>query len=295
MEERIRSDLAMEQMEANHLSGDGIAVKEERIGNLYFHRLSIREEAAAKRLQKPCGNYLTIEFGRISRIEEATEGAFLSLLSKELRRMAEILCGREINGEFQVFVAGLGNASLTADAVGPLVVKKLSATRHLKLAEPDLYEKLGCASLSCLSVGVLGQTGVETAELLSGVVRAIRPHLVLVVDALAARECDHLFSSLQLSDAGIEPGSGVGNHRTALTKDTLGLPVLSLGIPTVVNSATLVREALSKGGVEESDMILALLSNQKSFFVSPKDSDFLVEQAATLISRAIRRAFTPGL
>ena len=119
--------------------------------------------------------------------------------------------------------------------------------------------------------------------------------LVLVVDALAARECDHLFSSLQLSDAGIEPGSGVGNHRTALTKDTLGLPVLSLGIPTVVNSATLVREALSKGGVEESDMILALLSNQKSFFVSPKDSDFLVEQAATLISRAIRRAFTPGL
>ena len=295
MEERIRSDLALEQLDADKLPKKGITVKEESIGKLYLHRLSIEDGEAATRLQKPCGQYLTIGFGRISRLDEATENALLELLSKELQETAKRLCARKLDGEFHLFVAGLGNASLTADAIGPLVVKKLSATRHLKMIEPGLYQKLGCVSLSCLSTGVLGQTGVESAELLCGVVQKIRPHLVLVVDALAARECDHLFASIQLSDAGIEPGSGVGNHRTALTKETLGLPVISIGLPTVVNSATLVREALAKGGVGESELLSALLANQKSFFVSPKDSDFLVEQSASLLSGAIRRAFTPGL
>lgn len=295
MLQNMRSDLALEQLDQKELLGGGISIKEERVGKLSLHRLSIWNEEAAARLQKPCGNYLTVEFGRISRMDDATERELIGTLSGELRSMAKTLTGREVDGEFQVFVAGLGNASLTADAIGPLSVEKLSATRHLLRMEPELYRRLNCASLSCIPAGVLGQTGLESAEVLEGIVRVTRPHLVLVVDALAARECDHLFSSLQLSDAGIEPGSGVGNHRTALTKESLGVPVVSLGLPTVVNSATLVREALSKGGVDESELLSALLANQKSFFVSPKDSDFLVEQSAILISAVIQKAFTPGL
>ena len=294
-EERMRSDLALEQLDDSASGKAGVEVKREEIGKLCLHRLSIQTEEAAARLRKPKGNYLTLEFGRVSRLDRESERTLLDLLAKELKSLAKELTNREVDGEFHLFVAGLGNASLTADAVGPLTVEKLSATRHLRRAEPELYKTLGCASLSCLSPGVLGQTGVESAELLLGVVREIRPHLVLVVDALAARECDHLFSSIQLSDAGIEPGSGVGNHRAALSRETLGVPVLSLGLPTVVNSATLVKEALSKSGVEESDLLSALLSNQKSFFVLPKDSDFLVEQSASLLAAAIRRAFTPGL
>ena len=295
MKESIRSDLALEQLGEDKGRTEGIEVGGQEFGNLRLHRLAIKTETAAKRLQKPCGRYLTIEFGRVSHLDRETERRLLDLLAHELKNLAKSLTGREVDGEFRLFVAGLGNASLTADAIGPLAVEKLSATRHLQQIEPALYKTLGCASLACLSPGVLGQTGVESAELLLGLVREISPHLVLVIDALAARECDHLFSSIQLSDAGIEPGSGVGNHRAALSGETLGVPVVSIGVPTVVNSATLVREALAKGGVEESDLLSSLLSNQKSFFVSPKDSDFLVEQSSRLIAAAIKRAFTPGL
>ena len=295
MKEEMRSDLALEQLGDDAGREEGIEVRREEREGFSLHRLGIITEQAAARLKKPKGNYLTFAFGRVSHLDQAGERQLLDCLAGELKSLAKSRTKREIDGEFRVFVAGLGNASLTADAIGPLVVEKLSATRHLRRAEPELYRRLGCASLSCLSPGVLGQTGVESAELLLGVVRETGPHLVLVVDALAARECDHLFSSIQLSDAGIEPGSGVGNHRAALSEETLGVPVLSLGVPTVVNSATLVKEALAKGGVGESDLLSALLSNQKSFFVSPKDSDFLVEQSALLLANAIKRAFTPGL
>ena len=291
----MRSDLALEQLGDDAGGEEGIDAHCERFGNLSLHRLMIRTDEASVRLRKPKGNYLTFAFGRVSLLDRKTEYALLELLASELKSLAKSLTNREVDGEFRLFVAGLGNASLTADAIGPLAVEKLSATRHLRKAEPELYKSLGCASVSCLSPGVLGQTGVESAELLLGVVREIKPHLVLVVDALAARECDHLFASIQLSDAGIEPGSGVGNHRAALSHETLGVPVISLGVPTVVNSATLVREALAKSGVGESDLLTALLSNQKSFFVSPKDSDFLVEQSAGLLAAAVKRAFTPGL
>ena len=291
----MRSDLALEQLGDEAGREEGIEMRREELEHLCLHRLSIKTDQASSRLKKPKGNYLTLEFGRVSHLDRKGERQLLDCLAKELKSFAKALTKRDADGEFHLFVAGLGNASLTADAVGPLVVEKLSPTRHLRRAEPELYRRIGCTSVSCLSPGVLGQTGVESAELLLGVVREIKPHLVLVVDALAARECDHLFSSIQLSDAGIEPGSGVGNHRAALSKETLGVPVISLGLPTVVNSATLVREALAKSGVGESDLLSALLSNQKSFFVSPKDSDFLVEQSASLLASAIKHAFTPGL
>lgn len=295
MEEWMRSDLALEQLGDEGGEDEGLEAHCENYGTLSLHRLAIRSESASSRLRKPKGNYLTFAFGRVSLLDREAEKRLLDLLAKELKSLAKSLTNRDVDGEFRLFAAGLGNASLTADAIGPLAVEKLSATRHLRRVEPELYKSLGCASVSCLSPGVLGQTGVESAELLLGVVREIKPHLVLVVDALAARECDHLFSSIQLSDAGIEPGSGVGNHCAALSRETLGIPVISLGVPTVVNSATLVREALAKSGVGESDLLTALLSNQKSFFVSPKDSDFLVEQSATLLAAAVKRAFTPGL
>ena len=139
----------------------------------------------------------------------------------------------------------------------------------------------------------MGQTGIETLELLQGAVDCVKPDLILAVDALAARSCDRLASTLQISDAGIAPGSGVGNHRAPITREAMGVPVIALGVPTVVNSATLVYDALEQAGIEEIGAPLQrVLKNGKSFFVSPKDSDVVTEEASRLLSDAIGAAFT---
>ena len=151
-------------------------------------------------------------------------------------------------------------------------------------------------SLSALSPGVLGQTGIETLELLRGTVRSVRPDVMVVVDALAARSCERLASTVQISDTGISPGSGVGNHRAAINRETVGIPVIVLGVPTVVNSSTLVYDALEQAGIHEiSPPLRHVLENGKSFFVSPKESDVITEAVSGLLSSAINTAFTGGL
>ena len=210
--------------------------------------------------------------------------------------MAEALTGKELNADFEVFVAGLGNAELTADAIGPRTVHLLNATRHLREHEQYLYRIIGCCALSALAPGVLGQTGIETLELLKGAIRYVRPDMIVVVDALAARSCSRLASTVQITDAGIAPGSGVGNHRAAITRETVGVPVVVLGVPTVVNSATLVYDALHEAGIGEiSPELETVLENGKSFFVCPKESDLVTEQVSRLLSDAIGMAFTGNL
>ena len=192
-------------------------------------------------------------------------------------------------------MAGLGNAELTADAIGPKTVGMLTATRHLREHEGGLYRRLGCSSLSAMAPGVLGQTGIETLELLRGAVRFVRPDIVILVDALAARSCDRLAATVQISDVGISPGSGVGNHRSAITRESLGVPVISVGVPTVVNSATLVYDALTEAGIETiDDSLHKVLKSGRSFFVSPKESDVITHEVARLLSRSIALAFTGG-
>ena len=143
---------------------------------------------------------------------------------------------------------------------------------------------------------MLGQTGIETLELLRGAVRYVKPDLVVVIDALAARSCERLASTVQISDAGIKPGSGVGNHRAAITKEALEVPVVVLGVPTVVNSSTLVWDALHEAGIEKiSDPLRRVLENGRSFFVSPKESDVITEQFSRLLANSVSVAFTNGI
>ena len=207
-------------------------------------------------------------------------------------RLNETGVFRKPDPDFSVFVTGLGNAELTADALGPDTVSKLTATRHLREHELPLYREIGCSALSAFAPGVLGQTGIETLELLRGAVRSVKPDLVVAVDALAARSCKRLASTVQLSDAGIVPGSGVGNHRTAITADTLGVPVIALGVPMVVDSSTLVYDALQEAHIDDiSDSLREVLENGRSFFVSPKESDVITRQVSELLARAISMAF----
>ena len=289
-----RSDLACENVSEAELPS-GVDWRRDRMGDFVISRLRIVTQKAAEQLGKPCGNYVTVECGRLTSVSEDAAEHLAYLLAEELREMATRLTGKAPDAEFSVFVAGLGNVELTADAIGPKTVRLLTATRHLREHDGGLYHQLGCSSLSALAPGVLGQTGIETLELLRGAVRYVHPDVVLVIDALAARSCERLAATIQISDTGISPGSGVGNHRSAITKESLGVPVIALGVPTVVNSSTLVYDALEEAGIEEiDDSLRRVLENGKSFFVSPKESDVITHEAAKLFSRTIGLAFTAG-
>ncbi len=295
MDRYDRSDLACESFSSHKELPKGASRSSERIGGFGVLRLRVSSPEASEVLQKPCGSYVTVETGRLGSISDDDADRLAHLLAGELRGLSARLTGRIPDSEFGVFVAGLGNAELTADAIGPKTVGMLTATRHLREHEGGLYRRLGCSSLSAMAPGVLGQTGIETLELLRGAVRFVRPDIVILVDALAARSCDRLAATVQISDVGISPGSGVGNHRSAITRESLGVPVISVGVPTVVNSATLVYDALTEAGIETiDDSLQKVLKSGRSFFVSPKESDVITHEVARLLSRSIALAFTGG-
>ena len=191
-----------------------------------------------------------------------------------------------------VLTVGLGNRDITADALGPKTVDGLLVTRHIKEYKPDIFEKIGQREMSALCPGVVGQTGIETFELIEGAVKRVCPDLVIVIDALAARSVDRLATTVQISDTGIAPGSGIGNKRRRIDRESLGVPVLAVGVPTVVDSATLVYDALGRAGIEEtSEELERVLENSRSFFVSLKESDVAVSESARLLANAINYAF----
>lgn len=290
-----RSDLACELTGNGKNLCPGAEWKTREAAGFGISELIISTKEAANSLGKPCGRYLTIECGRIDRLSASDHRALSHLLAGELRGTVQRLTHKAVDSNLSVFVVGLGNADLTPDAIGPQTMRRLTATRHLRQYEKELYQAAGCSALSALSPGVLGQTGIETSDLLQGAVKVTHPDVIIVIDALTARSCDRLCATVQLSDTGIEPGSGVGNHRRAITYKSMGVPVIALGVPTVVNSATLVWDALKEAGMEEENPRLRqVLETGKSFFVSPKESDLLCESIAELFARAIGLAFTEG-
>ena len=243
------------------------------------------------------GRYVTLSPGPITRRGEGDIPPLATLLAGELERMATSLLGRSPNPSCRILVAGLGNPDMTPDAIGPGTVRRLTVTRHLRAHNGTLFAALGCCELSAVAPGVLGQTGIESGELIRGAAALTKPHLVVAVDALAARSCERLSSTVQLSDRGISPGSGIGNCRAAIDEGLLGCPVIGLGVPTVVDSSTLVLDALEQagmGGEEIPPSLLAVLEQGRSFIVSPKDSDRMVELTCRLLARALDEAFGVG-
>lgn len=295
MNDLARSDLACELAQNGKSLCPGAEWKTRETAGFVISELIVATKDAAEALGKPCGRYLTVECGRIDRMSTSDHRALSHLLAGEIRGTVQRLTHKAIDSNLSVFVAGLGNADLTPDAIGPQTMRRLTATRHLRQYEKEIYRVAGCSSLSALSPGVLGQTGIETSELLRGAVNATHPDVMIVIDALTARSCDRLCATVQLSDTGIEPGSGVGNYRRAITYKSMGVPVIALGVPTVVNSATLVWDALEKAGISGEDTRLqTVLETGKSFFVSPKEIDLVCERIAQLLARAIGLAFAEG-
>ena len=291
MEEYGRSDLACEAGTGEFRGVSGIRYREEREEGCRIERMTILTEACARQLGKPRGTYITLHCRPLWRLGEEERGQVAAVLARELRRLC--LPKEGISERFGVLVAGLGNAEITADAVGPRTVHRLTVTRHLHEYDRRIFRLLGRCQLSALAPGVLGQTGMEAVDLIRGAAGTVRPDVVLAIDALAARSTERLAATVQLSDTGISPGSGIGNRRRAIDRESVGVPVVSLGIPTVVDSATLVYDALQKAGIGEVDgKLRGVLENQRRFFVSPKEIDLITAQTAGLLADAIEQAFS---
>lgn len=239
------------------------------------------------------GRFVTVACGSLTEREEDIE-ELARLLSSELTALAGCMLGHPPSPDTRILIVGLGNDRITPDAVGPDTVALLSVTRHLKEYRAELYRALGCCEVSALAPGVLGRTGMEAADLVRQAAAGVGADLVIAIDALAARSCDRLAATVQLSDRGISPGAGIGNTRAAVDRETVGCPVLALGVPTVVDSATLVLDALEKAGVEvgEADPALVrVLEAGRSFVVSPSDCDRVVRLTCRLLARALDMAF----
>ena len=195
---------------------------------------------------------------------------------------------------FSVLIVGLGNRHMTPDAVGPLAADGVEATAHLRDLAPEIFNELNMRAVFVISPGVSGQTGMESAKLVRSAINTAKPDLAIVIDALAALSCDRLGTTIQITDTGISPGAGVGNHRANFNKDSLGIPIIAIGVPTVVNSSVLIEEALIKSGImlEELPSELSdVLEQGRSFFVSGKDCDAVSKKSSELISAAINQAF----
>ena len=286
------TDLACERMQAD-TTLPGVEYHEEERDGFRVGHLRVTSREGSEAIGKPEGNYVTLTFPPIFRMDE---GALLPL-TRVLSSLILSFCEALPAPPGSVLAVGLGNRAMTADAVGPASIEKMLATRHLSSEEPALFERLGKAKLSLFAPGVLAETGIEAYELVKGAVAAASPDLVIVIDALAARSTERLAATVQLSDTGIRPGSGVGNARRALDRESLGVPVLAIGMPTVVDSATLVRDALEKAGLPSGELPPALsevLSTGKSFFVSPKECDVVTERGSRLLGDAVNFAFSPG-
>ena len=313
----IRTDLALEdkeRFESDNVEVQGVSLKEDydEEREIKVTTVKIETENGAKVMRKPVGTYITMEAPNMAVPDEDYHAEISKELAKFLSRFI-----RKDKEDYSILVAGLGNRKVTPDALGPYVVDNLNITRHIvkeygKYAMGEENVRL----VSAIVPGVMAQTGMETVEIIKGIVRETKPDMMIAVDALAARSSKRLNRTIQISDTGINPGSGVGNHRNAITKDTVGIPVLAIGVPTVVDAATIVNDTMENlilalessetlrgvgvvmqgyNAAEKYELVKELISpHLNGLFVTPKDIDETVKRISYTISEALNMLFSKG-
>jgi len=308
----IRTDLAVEARELyKEREIPGVKVDEKHLDGIKVTKVKILNEEGEKAMGKPVGDYITIEAPGLIERDLDLEEEVAKILADIIKEIANLTVNT------QVLVVGLGNWNVTPDALGPRVVSNIVVTRHLKEYAPQQFGD-EIRSVSAISPGVLGITGIETAEILKGVVDRIKPDLIITIDALASRRLERLSTTIQISNTGISPGSGIGNRRLSITEQSLGIPIIAIGVPTVVDAVTIANdtieyltEELLKQTKEESPFyeVLKNMSQQEKYsliqevlapyvhnlVVTPKEIDLLVKNIASIISRGINLALQPGL
>ena len=282
----FRTDLAVEAIE-NHKSAAAlphVRQSDRMLEGFAIHEVRILSEDAAREIGKPQGRYLTLELDALIRREEDAFPRACKALSTLLRELLPH------PNDGPVLIAGLGNRMITPDAIGPQTADHVIATRHLVAQSPEVFADW--RPVSALAPGVLGQTGVETGEVICGVLDRVRPAAVIAVDALAAGRLSRLLRTVQLADTGITPGAGVGNARAALNKETLGVPVIAVGVPTVVDGATLAHEISSQLGQPACE---ALDDLSQPVMITTRDIDREVADISRMIGYAVNMALHPHL
>ena len=306
----FRTDLALERRDiyqkVNKLQEiDGVESTEEDINeNIKVSRVKITNENGEQSLGKPIGNYITVDVKKLKLAGEEEIQKTSETLSDELRKIIDL----HTDKQGDILIVGLGNIYVTPDSLGPKVINEIDVTRHIIKYLPQYIEE-GTRPVSAISPGVLGTTGIETVEILKGIVDNIHPKLLIVIDALASRSIERISSTIQISDTGIVPGAGVGNTRQEISQNTLGIPVVAIGIPTVVELATLVSDGIDifinrlQDKAESNEYLNKLQQNDKyeevkealnvgeyNMIVTPKEIDDLIENMKDIVARGINFA-----
>ena len=308
----VRTDLALEARESFEeddvkIRGVRVETREDEEKEIRTTLVKIETENGARTMGKPVGTYITMEAPNMSGQDEDYHREISEELAYHLKKMIG-------EREQSVLVVGLGNRDVTPDALGPRVVSNIEITRHMiREYGRAALEGKRANEVSSLVPGVMAQTGMETLEIIKGVVEETRPDVVLVIDALAARNTRRLSRTIQISDTGINPGSGVGNHRNGLTRESLGVPVIAIGVPTVVDAATIVNDTMenliraletsdslkgvgevlrSYNGTEKYELVKELISpHLNGMYMTPKDVDEMVVQIGFTISEGLNLLF----
>ncbi len=311
----IRTDLAVEAKEIyksqNNGEVPGVEVEENNEGDIKTTVVKVVSDVGEKMMGKPKGTYITIDMPKLTHYDGETMDKVSEVLGKTLSEVVNI------DNSMTALVVGLGNWNITPDALGPKVISKLMITRHLKQLIPDQIDE-GIRPVCGIAPGVLGLTGIETGEIIKGVVDKIKPNLIICIDALASRKMDRVNSTIQIGNTGISPGSGVGNKRMEISENTLGVPVIAIGVPTVVDAATMANDTIdmvldqminqSKKGGEFYNMLKSLDKNEKqkmieellypyvgNLMVTPKEVDLVIDSVSKVIASGINIALQPAL
>lgn len=307
----FRTDLASERRDlyekANNLKNgiEGIESQKEDVNEkIKIERVQILNEKGEKAIRKPIGTYVTIDVKDLKIATEEEMEKAGEVLAKELKNIVD----KHVGSQDEVLVVGLGNIYVTPDSLGPKVINEIEVTRHIINYMPQ-YVKEGTRKISAISPGVLGTTGIETVEILKGIVENIHPKLIIVIDALASRSIERISSSVQISDTGIVPGAGVGNKRSEISIKSLGIPVIAIGIPTCVETAVLVNDSLNlfieklqdeaksndylnsikdENNYEEIKQIL--MPRDYNLIVTPKEIDGLIENIKDIVAMGINNS-----
>lgn len=312
----IRTDLAIEVTEMITKETDesiieGVELYIDKIENIEVSWVKIKNEKGQETMGKPIGNYITIESEAMKENDITTHEKITDIFSKNIIKLCNL------NENSTILIVGLGNWNVTPDALGPKVISKVLVTRHIRETLPKEIER-GVRAVSAISPGVMGITGIETAEIVKGVVNRLKPDIVIAIDALATRKTSRINATIQMSDTGIAPGGGMGNKRKSLNRETLGVPVIAIGVPTVVDAGTLVNDTIDlmidsllnevKGGREFYKMLKDLDKEEKynlinnilnpymgNLFVTPKEVDATIERLSKIIANAINIAMHPSI
>ncbi len=306
----FRTDMAVERNEIykkqNSLAEeiDGIENANKIIKDIEISKVKITNENGANALGKPVGNYITLDVKEIKNADEERIEEIAEIMADELRNVI----GEHVSDTDDILVVGLGNRYVTPDALGPKVVPEIEVTRHILEYMPKIMPE-DTRSVSAISPGVLGITGIETMEILNGIVQNIKPKMLIVIDALATRKLERISSSIQIADTGIVPGAGVNNARKEISINTLGIPVIAIGIPTVVDLATITNDcinifienlqqkAMSNSTLNElkekdnyEEIKEALIPKDYNMIVTPKEIDKLIDNMSEIVARGINKS-----